>query len=350
MSVRPPCSIGGEFIKAGSHRIIRLPLPDFYTHSPTTMPVHVIHGRHPGPCLLVASALHGDEINGVEIIRRLRGHPAIKRIKGTLILIPVMNVFGFISQSRYLPDRRDLNRSFPGSPKGSMAARLANLITTEILPVCSHIIEIHAGSFARENLPQIRATFSENPALEEMAKAFNAPVVLDICLRAGTFRETAQKQGVCSMVYEAGEALRFDEVSIRAGVAGVLNVLSYLGMIRKRSPRKAHTPLVAKSTQWIRAPQSGVLRSLAGLGDRVTVGAELAVIGDPFGEREEIVLSPVAGIVIGRTKTPLIHEGEAVFHIARFSRNSEAAESVENFQDAFDPENGLAETEEPPLI
>jgi predicted deacylase len=344
------CVIGGESIAAGSRGVVRLPLPDFYTHAPTTMPVQVIHGRQAGPCLLVTSALHGDEINGVEVVRRLAGHPSLNRIKGTLILIPVMNVFGFVAQSRYLPDRRDLNRSFPGSSKGSMAARLANLVSTEILPVCTHVVDIHTGAVARENLPQIRAAFSGNPELEALAKAFNAPVVLDAPLRDGTFREAAQKRGVSALVYEAGEALRFDEVSIRAGVAGVLNVLSHLEMTRKRTLRKVHAPLVAKSTQWVRAPQSGVMRSLTVLGAKVAAGDRLALIGDPFGAHEEAVFSPVAGIVIGRTKVPLVHEGEAVFHIAKFDRPSAAAASIEHFQDAFDPDTGTGETTEPPLI
>jgi predicted deacylase len=342
--------IGGETVAAGTRRMVHLPLPDFYTHAPTTMPVHVIHGRYDGPCLLVTSALHGDELNGVEIIRRVSGHPSVKRLKGTLLLIPVMNVFGFVYESRYLPDRRDLNRSFPGSSKGSMAARLAHLVATEILPLCTHIIDLHTGAVARENLPQIRATFTDNPELEALARAFNAPVVLDASLREGTFRETAQKRGVPALVYEAGEALRFDEVCIRAGVAGILNVLSYLEMIRKRAPRKAHTPLVANSTQWVRAPQSGVMRSRVALGERVAAGDQIAWIGDPFGEHEDPVVSPVAGIVIGRTKVPLVHEGEAVFHIARFDRPSAVAASIENFQDSFDPDTGAGETTEPPLV
>ncbi len=349
-AVRRPCIIDGEQVAAGTRRIIHLPLPELYTHSPASMPVHVLHGLRDGPCLLVVSALHGDEINGVEIIRRLSAHPSLIRLKGTLLLVPVMNVFGFLAQSRYLPDRRDLNRSFPGSPKGSMAARLANLVVTELLPICTHMMDLHTAAIARENLPQIRAAISGDPALEAFAKAFNAPVVLDAPLRSGTFREAAQKQGVPALVYEAGEALRFDEVSIRAGVAGTLNVLSHLGMIRKRTPRNAHTPLVAKSTQWVRAPQSGVMRAEAGLGAHVAAGERLALIGDPFGDHEEEVVSPVSGIVIGRMRVPLVHEGEALFHIAKFARPSAVAESIENFQDAFDPDTGIGETTEPPLI
>ncbi|VGO16772.1 N-alpha-acetyl-L-2,4-diaminobutyric acid deacetylase [Pontiella desulfatans] len=343
-------TIDGQEIKAGTRQSIHLPLPEFYNYSPTTMTIHVVHGRNPGPCLLVTSAVHGDEINGVEIIRRLLGHKSIERIKGTLLLIPVVNVFGFVAQSRYLPDRRDLNRSFPGSPKGSMASRLANVLMTEVLPHCTHVIDLHTGAVARENFPQIRATLNGNAELAALAKAFNAPVVLDAGLRDGTFRKAAHELGIPSLVYEAGEALRFDEVSIRAGVAGILNILSHLGMVRKRMRRKEHHPLIAKSSSWVRASQSGVARSLVPLGAKVSVGDELAYISDPSGGHEELVKSSVAGIVIGRTRLPLVHEGEAIFHIARFSQTSEAAESIENFQDAFDPLTDTVESEEPPVF
>ena len=348
--MQPPLAIGGESVAAGTRRTIHLPLPYFYTHAPTTMPIHVVRGRDPGPCLLATSALHGDEINGIEIIRRLLGNKVLGRMKGSLILIPVVNVFGFVGQSRYLPDRRDLNRSFPGSPKGSMAARLANLLVTEVLPACTHAIDLHTGAVGRENLAQIRGCFDGNDELAELAKAFRAPVVLDLGLRAGTLRETAHKRGIPSLVYEAGEALRFDEVSIRAGVSGMLNILAHLGMIRKRIAHKGHQPIVATSTQWIRAPQSGVTRSLVALGARVSAGETLAYISDPFGEHEEEITSTASGIVIGRTLLPLVHEGEAVFHIAKFSHTSEAAESIEIFQDAFDPVTGTSDSEEPPLV
>jgi len=346
----PPVSIGGQEIKEGSRGTIHLPLPYFYTHSPTTMPLHVVRGRQDGPVLLVTSALHGDELNGIEIIRRLQSHKSLNRIKGTLICIPVVNVFGFVGQSRYLPDRRDLNRTFPGSPKGSMAARLANILVTEILPSCTHLIDLHTGAIGRENLPQIRGCFNMGGKLADMAKAFNAPVLLDLGLRPGTFRETAHKLGIPSLVYEAGEALRFNEVSIRAGVSGILNVMSHLGMIRKRVSHRNHHPLIATSTQWTRAPQSGVTRSLVSLGERVSEGQTLAYISDPFGEHEEAISSSAAGIVIGRTRMPLVHEGEAVFHIAKFDQPSEVVESIESFQDAFDPVTGTSDSEEPPLV
>ena len=158
--------IAGTKVKPGSRQSIDIPLPSFYTHSSVNMPVQVVHGRQDGPKLLVSAAIHGDEINGVEIIRRLLAHKSVNRIKGTLIAIPVVNVYGFVSKSRYLPDRRDLNRSFPGSENGSMASRLANVLMTQILPHCDHIIDLHTGAVYRENLPQIRARLRDKRGVE----------------------------------------------------------------------------------------------------------------------------------------------------------------------------------------
>lgn len=342
--------IGEESVVAGSRKSIHLPLPFFYTHTPGMLPVHVINGRLPGPCLLVTSAIHGDEINGVEIIRRLTSEKSLNRLRGSLILIPVVNVFGFIAQSRYLPDRRDLNRSFPGSSTGSMAARLAHLLMTDILPHCTHLIDLHTGAIGRENLPQIRASLDDNATLDEIAQAFNAPVVLDASLRPGTLRQAAHLLGIPSLVYEAGEALRFDEVSIRAGMTGVLNVMAHLGMIRKRVRKQSHGTETARGSSWVRASQSGVVRSLVALGARVAVGDTLAFIGDTFGEHEEEIQSPVSGIIIGRSRIPLVHEGEAIFHIARFAKAGEAADSILSFQDEFDPLTSTSDSDEPPVV
>jgi hypothetical protein len=215
--MQKPIEIAGVTVKAGSRQSIDIPLPSFYTHSSVNMPVHVVHGRNAGPVLLVSAALHGDEINGVEIIRRLLAHKSINRIRGTLIAIPVVNVYGFVSKSRYLPDRRDLNRSFPGSEKGSMASRLAHVLMTQILPHCDHIIDLHTGAVNRENLPQIRAKLRGDSELKKLARAFGVPVILNAEFLEGSFRAAAKEMGIGVLLYEAGEALRFDEVAIRAG-------------------------------------------------------------------------------------------------------------------------------------
>ena len=276
------------------------------------MPVHVIHGRRPGPVLLVSAAVHGDEINGVEIIRRLLVKKSIDRIKGTLIAIPVVNVYGFVSKSRYLPDRRDLNRSFPGYENGSMASRLAHVVMTQIIPHTTHIIDLHTGAVNRENLPQIRAKLQDNPELESLARAFGVPVILNAELLENSFRAAAFDKGIGVLLYEAGEALRFDEVSIRAGVRGVLQVMIELGMRpRSKRPRKVES-MVANTSRWVRAGQSGILRSLVGTGTKVQEGDLLAYINNPLGENTEELMSPIAGIIIGKTNLPLVFAGEAL--------------------------------------
>ena len=342
--------IAGNSIKPGSRQSIDIPLPSFYTHSSVNMPVHVVHGRQPGPTLLVSAAVHGDEINGVEIIRRLLAHKSVNRIKGTLIAIPVVNVYGFVSKSRYLPDRRDLNRSFPGSETGSMASRLANVLMTEILPHCDHIIDLHTGAVYRENLPQIRARLRNDPDLESLARAFGVPVVLNAELLEGSFREAAHGLGIGVLLYEAGEALRFDEVAIRAGVQGILQVMAALGMRGKGPKKRRVESMIANRSRWVRAGQSGILRSLIATGMKVEEGDLLGYINDPLGEHTEELISPVSGIVIGKTNLPLVFAGEALFNIAGYDEIDQVAENIDAYNDELNPDTDVRLTDEPPLV
>ncbi len=347
--MRSAIEIAGVKVEPGSRKSIDIPLPSFYTHSSVNMPVHVVHGRRSGPVLLVCAAVHGDEINGVEIIRRLLGHRSLNRMRGTLIAIPVVNVYGFVSKSRYLPDRRDLNRSFPGTENGSMASRLANVLMKQIISHCSHIIDLHTGAVMRENLPQIRAKLRGDPDLEALARAFGVPVILDANVVEGSFREAAHNLGIPVLLYEAGEALRYEEVVIRAGVKGVLNVMTALGM--RPTPKRHRQPetMIANASRWMRAPQSGVMRALVGCGAHVTEGDVLAYVNDPLGENSCEIVSNVNGIVIGKTNLPLVFAGEAVFNIAAF----EKAETVSNHIEAYHEELSPATDEdggvEPPL-
>ena len=346
-----PITIGGVAVRPGERCTIDLRITDLSTHTPMAMPIQVIRGRRSGPTLFVSAAVHGDEINGVEIIRRLLKLSALKRLRGTLIAVPIVNVFGFVSLSRYLPDRRDLNRSFPGSPRGSLASRLADLFLNEVAKRCSHGIDLHTGAVHRSNYPQIRANL-DDPEATRMAASFGVPVAINASLREGSLREAAAAQGVPVIVYEAGEALRFDEFSIRAGVKGVTGVMRTLGMLPP-SKRKTPTlePLLARSSSWVRAPASGILRASSALGLQVKEGASLGAIADPFGENEFDIQSPADGIVIGRTNLPVVHEGDALFHIVRVGGTQVAAETL----DAFLPEEEYAEgltaelADEPPL-
>ena len=348
--MRDPISIGGTVIKPGQRTYVDLDMPGLYTHSGTTMPVHVIHGKKDGPVLFLSGALHGDEINGVEIIRRVLNHRSLSRLSGTLIAVPVVNVYGFLYKSRYLPDRRDLNRSFPGSQQGSMAARTANLFLTEIVSKCSHGIDLHTGALHRDNLPQVRALL-DDAETEAMARAFSAPIILHTAIVEGSLRQEVEKMGISVIVYEAGEALRFDEVAIRAGTRGVIGVLRELGMLPKGKHRRAPAKsLVGKSSTWIRAPKSGIIRFIKPLGARVARNELLGIVSDPFGEGEAMVLSSTDGIIIGRTNLPLVNEGEALFHIARFKNAEALADTLEDFQLEMDPTTDEKPPAEPPIV
>jgi predicted deacylase len=323
-----PFRIAGAEVPAGERRTVDLSVTRLYTHSAITMPVHVIHGARPGPRLFVSAAMHGDEINGVEIIRRLIRLPLLRKLCGTLIAVPVVNVHGFIHLSRYLPDRRDLNRTFPGSPEGSLTARLAHLFLKDILDNATHGIDLHTGALHRSNLPQIRGRFDDAETLR-LATAFGAPVLVNAELRGGSLREIAAGRGIPVLIYEGGEALRFDEHSIRVGLRGILAVMRALDMIppAKRRPSPAGAMQV-HSTVWVRAPDSGILRAIQALGRRVAAGDILGTISDPFGERDVAVTAPAGGVIIGRLNLPLVNEGDALFNIARLDDGRKAAEDA----------------------
>jgi len=335
-AVNEPLLIGGRAVSPGSRAIVELPLPPLSTHSDLHMPIHVIRGKKSGPCLMVCGALHGDEINGIEIIRRLVGLKSVARLRGTLIAIPIVNIYGFIHLSRYLPDRRDLNRSFPGSEKGSLAARLANLFMQEVVSKATHGIDLHTAAVHRDNFPQIRASL-ENSETLALAEAFRAPLIIDAGLRPGTIRESAVAQGIPWLVYEAGEALRFDEISIRAGVRGIVNVMREIGMLPAVKGKTTFVPRIVKSNFWIRAPQSGILRLTTRLGDCVSKGDILGYVSDPYGENHADIRAPNTGIIIGRTNLPLVHEGDAMIHLARFRDTGMASDAVDIFQSELDP-------------
>jgi len=330
--------INGQHPPRGSRLIVDFPLPPLTSNSALHMPIHIIRGKRPGPRLLVCAALHGDEIGGIEIIRRLVSHPAIRRIRGDFIAVPIVNVYGFIHHSRYLPDRRDLNRCFPGSEKGPIASRLANLFLNEVVTKCSHGIDLHTAAIHRENLPQIRACLNE-PATRDMAEAFPVPVLLDASLRPGTIREAAGKLGIPWLVYEAGEALRFDEVSIRVGVRGVIQVMREIGMLAKRQTKRPHVPQTANKSYWVRAPQSGVYRNLMPMGAHVGKEDLIGIVSDPYGKNEAQVFAPSSGVIIGRTNLPLVYEGDALCHIALFKDAGEVAGVIEDFQSRFGVES-----------
>ncbi|WP_338065234.1 succinylglutamate desuccinylase/aspartoacylase family protein [Thiomicrorhabdus xiamenensis] len=348
-----PITIGGVTVNPGERKTIDLDMGRLYTHSQLSMPVQVVCGRLAGPVMFVSAAIHGDELNGVEIIRRLLKVKSLKRMRGTLIAVPIVNLHGFIHGSRYLPDRRDLNRFFPGAEDGTLAGRTAYLFMREVVSKADVGIDLHTGAINRSNLPQIRADL-DDPFTLKLAQAFAAPVILNAKLRKGSLRAAAVKSGIPILLYEAGEALRFDEVSIRAGVRGIINVMRELGQIatpsRKTPQSKVSKAVISRKSFWVRADQSGIFRSLVADGTRVIAQQTcLGIISDPFGECEQEVYSAASGIVIGQMKMPLVNEGEALFHIARFARSDIVAEKVDVFHEEIQkasvlyPDNSIPE-------
>ncbi|WP_460227370.1 succinylglutamate desuccinylase/aspartoacylase family protein [Aurantivibrio infirmus] len=323
--------IGEQTIHPGQRVRMELEVAQLYTHTPLSIPVEIVNGKYPGPILLVNAAIHGDELNGVEVVRELLERIKPKTLKGTLIAVPIVNIFGFIHQSRYLPDRRDLNRFFPGTEKGSIAGRIAYQFFNHVVKKCTHVVDLHTGAIHRTNLPQIRANL-ENETVSEMAQAFGAPVIVDASLREGSLRSEAEKVNIPVITYEAGEALRFDPIAIAGGVRGVLGVMNYLAMIGRTKKKSKSQPVIARSTNWIRSPQDGIVRARVNLGDKVVKDQVLAVIGAPLGTGACEIKAPRGGIVIGQQTIPLVNEGDAVFHLAYFE---ESDKLVEKQVDAF---------------
>ena len=336
---RPPFEICGASVTPGTRTDISLTVPNLSTYTPMHMPIHVIHGATAGPTLLVCAAIHGDEINGVEVIRRLLAHRPYRRLRGTLIAAPIVNVYGFLTHTRYLPDGRDLNRSFPGREHGSLAGRLAQVFLREIVDHCTYAVDLHTGSRHRYNYPHIRANLDDEETLR-LAQTFGASVMVHAHSRDGSLRQIATERNIKFLLYEAGEALRFDPRAVTVGLRGILNVMRMIGMLpvhQVSTPDRA--PIRANTSTWVRAPRSGIFSMNVHFGDAVEIDQELGIIADPLGRNAETIRAPVSGIVIGRTQLPVVNEGDALYHLARIKDTERAAETLLAFDDDLDADD-----------
>lgn len=341
---RPDFTIGEARLAPGSRSTVDLPVGKLSDHTPVSMSVHVVHGQRPGPTLFVSAAIHGDEVIGVEIARRILRAPQLERLRGTLLVVPIVNAFGFLNHDRYLPDRRDLNRSFPGAPHGSLAGRLAHKFMTEIVLRSDFGIDLHSAAMHRNNLAQVRVSPARERTLE-LAHVFGAPVMIVARLRDGSLRQIAEANGVDMLLFEGGEALRLDETSARIGASGILRVMAALGMIARRGVRDPGARSVtATSSRWLRAPVGGLLRSFRTIGDSVAADEVLGVVADPFGENEVEIGSAEPGVVIGRRTMPIVNEGDALFHIG-FTSHSAIGATIETITAAPQPDFMLDEDE-----
>jgi len=334
-SAPEPFRIHDRAIAPGSSEILTIPVSQQVTGLDASLALKVLHGAKPGPAVFVSAAIHGDEIVGTAIIQRLLDHLMPEEMSGTVILAPAVNIYGFASHSRYLPDRRDLNRSFPGYEHGSLAAQLAHCFLVNVIDRCTLGIDLHTAAIHRYNLPQIRIA-SGSPHLTELAMAFAPPIIIESPLRPGSMRALAADRETPMLLLEAGEALRFDRYSIKVGVAGVLRVLAHIGMIEQHGDaHETDVPVRANRSSWVRAPRGGVTRRVRKSGDVVRQGDMLAVVGGLFGEDAQELVSPVDGVIIGHATLPVVNQGDALFHIAEVKTLDGVGHGARSIADAL---------------
>ena len=338
MNARPaiePFAIHDSVIAPGTRATVAIPVAQQVTGLNSALALEVVHGARHGPCIFVSGAIHGDEIIGTAVIQRLLERLSPGMLAGTIIFAPAVNIYGFVAHSRYLPDRRDLNRSFPGAERGSLAAQLAHCFLTQVIDRCALGIDIHSAAVHRYNLPQIRIA-AGSPYLSELAMAFGAPIIIESPLRPGSMRALAADRETPMLLLEAGEALRFDRFSIEIGVAGVLRVLAHIGMIDADDGLdEVEVPLRSNRSIWVRAPRGGVSRRVCRSGDVVRKGALLARVGGLFGEDPEDLVSPTDGVVIGHATLPIVNQGDALFHIAEVEALDHVGEHADSIVEAL---------------
>ena len=314
--------LGGSEVTVGARSDLLLEVSESYTGDRLSIPVTVVNGRRPGPALFVTAAIHGDELNGIGIIRELLALLNPRKLAGAVICVPVVNVLGVQFHSRYLPDRRDLNRAFPGSAVGSTASRIAATLMTEVVAQSDVGIDLHTAANRRLNLPQVRINAADARA-RDLGMAFGAPYLIDAALRPGSLRDAAGKLGVPVLTYEGGQALRFEQDVIDVGVAGVLRVLAAMGLLADRIGPPTKPIIESDETHWVRAERGGILNLHVGAGDYVEVGQPLWTVTGPFGRERNQQLSAHAGYVIGMTTLPLVNPGDAVLHVAVVGRHGQ---------------------------
>ena len=310
-------NILGQEILPGRGFQLNLEVAHLHTRTPIQVPVLVERAKVDGPTVLIMAGLHGDELNGIEIVRRFLRKKLNKPSSGTIICLPIFNIFGFLNLKRELPDGRDLNRSFPGSNKGSLAAQFAFHFLKEIAPHCDFIIDFHTGAAQRNNFPQIRCPFSDPDSLE-LAKVFNPPFILDTALIAKTLRESIIKSKKKILLFEGGKSNNIEENVIEEGLNGLKRLISHLGMrTYKIDFTQSRKPLFVGESKWMRAPSSGMFQCFVSNGSAVQKGDELALVTDPYGKYEKKIKATQNGFVICINEAAVVYKGDAIIHIAK---------------------------------
>lgn len=328
-----PLNICNEFIQPGEKANLALQMPDLYSCSPLYMPIKVIHGNQAGPCLLIFSTIDGNEMNGLEIVNRLiesfDGHD----INGTIIAVPVINVYGLTHFPKTMPSGSNLSECFPGEQDGNYGERIAHIFTQELIKKADYCIELDTGALNHNILPQVYCHF-DNTQTKQLAKAFQAPVITNVSLKGNKLRQTTENLNIPLLVYQAGEAMRFDEDAIMHGVEGIKNIMRYIDMLSKENPIDEFTPVFSQDEDWIIAHRGGIMHSHVTLGQSIKQGEKIATISDPFSaDIGEKIKATRDGIVVGINTTPLVHEGLSIFKIASFIDHSRAEDAIESWEE-----------------
>lgn len=311
--------LAGHRVAPGESADLRIKVAESYTAEAVAVPVTVVRGGRRGPTLFLTATIHGDELNGVGIIRDLLNEEPFDELAGTLIAVPVANVPAFLNQDRRLPDRRDLNRSFPGSARGSLTARLAHALFQEVVKRSDYGLDLHTAGGDRSNYPQLRADL-DHPETARLARAFGCAFLVHGTGPDRSLRRAALRAGVPTIVYEAGSPRRLERPFIEVGKAGVLNVLRHLSML-PGDPEPPPLLFAVRSTRWLRARAGGILDLKVELGQPVSRGEEISLNTNPFGRERSTLRAPHPGVVLGLTRLPLVHPGDAVCHLARLERD-----------------------------
>lgn len=308
--------IGGQTVSPGKDELLKISIDRLPTGTLIDIPVYVFNAKKPGPTILVQAGLHGDEINGIEIVRRMLAEKRFKVKKGAVIAVPILNIFGFIHFSRDVPDGKDVNRSFPGTRKGSMASRIAYHYVTEIMHQIDYGIDLHTGGGQRHNYPQIRYT-AEDSQSGRLAEIFNAPISFSSKLIKGSFRNAAYRMKKPTIVFEAGESMRFDDYAITEGMQGILNVLKHLGMTSDNESTYVgrSKTIHLNGRRWLRAPTAGMFIPKVVNGGEIKKGQEMGMITDTYAKRAKRIKAPFDGYVICINHQAVVNQGEALFHV-----------------------------------
>ncbi|MBC8082793.1 MAG: succinylglutamate desuccinylase/aspartoacylase family protein [Hymenobacter sp.] len=324
--------LNGLTIRPGEDVQTRLVISRLPSGTVIDIPVYVFRSVKPGPTVLLLAGMHGDEVNGIETIRRLIRREMLRPLRGSIIAIPILNIYGFLNFSREVPDGKDVNRSFPGNPRGSLASRVAHRFMREIMPLIDYGIDFHTGGAARSNTPQIRCLLHEDRETDALAAAFAAPFTLNAALRPGSLREAAMQEGRRIIVYETGESLRLDETGIELAIAGTFRLLHYLGMVAEAAPPDYAGVVCVRST-WLRAKYAGIFRGLVHNGEFIEKGQVYGSIADPYGEKAVRLESPVAGYIIGLNHMPVVNQGDALVHVGRVDAAPSRADLAPPFEE-----------------